>query len=409
MFHFAKDPKASFEEKLRLEMEGMRATHVPGSPGWNWFLNQPILKKDDSTCEIEDLSGKKRTLVDFTTNNYLGFSCHEEVIKAGKEALNVYGAGVCSSRLLGGHTKQTEHLEAKIAMFLKREAALVYSSSYAVNLGIFGKFLGKDDVVLSDQLNHASLIDGIRMSSAKRLIYKHLDMDNLEQMLESVKDSNIKMIVTDGVFSMDGEYCPLPRIKQLAEKFGAVIFLDDCHGFGVSGTTGKGTEEHYGMEGCADILVGTLGKAFGGMGGIVAGSRDFIDLLARTSRTFVFSTSLTPATVGTSIKALDLLIENPSILTKLRSNTKLFREGMKTLGYEVKGTDHPCCPVMIRDDIKTWKVSDYLYQHGVLASWIVVPVCAPGQQKLRIIIKASHTEGQIEKLLDLFKLALDIE
>ena len=173
----------------------------------------------------------------------------------------------------------------------------------------------------------------------------------------------------------------------------------------MSGATGQGTEEYFGMEGAADILVGTLGKAFGSMGGVVAGKQDFIDLLARTSRTFVFSTSLTPATVGTSLKALDLLVENPSILTKLQDNTLRFRQGMETLGYEVKGTDHPCCPVMIRDDTLTWKVSDFLFKNGVLASWIVVPVCAPGQQKLRIIIKASHSLDDIDKLLGLFRSA----
>ena len=173
----------------------------------------------------------------------------------------------------------------------------------------------------------------------------------------------------------------------------------------MSGSTGQGTEEYFGMEGAADILVGTLGKAFGSMGGVVAGKQDFIDLLARTSRTFVFSTSLTPATVGTSLKALDLLVENPSILTKLQDNTLRFRQGMETLGYEVKGTDHPCCPVMIKDDTLTWKVSDFLFKNGVLASWIVVPVCAPGQQKLRIIIKASHSLDDIDKLLGLFRSA----
>ena len=184
-----------------------------------------------------------------------------------------------------------------------------------------------------------------------------------------------------------------------------MIFLDDCHGIGVSGATGQGTEEYFGMEGAADILVGTLGKAFGSMGGVVAGNRHLIDLLARTSRTFVFSTSLTPATVGTSLKALQLLNENPSIIAKLQENTLRFREGMKRIGYEVKGTDHPCCPVMIRDDVLTWKISDFLFKNGVFAAWIVTPITAPGQQKLRIIIKASHSVQDIDKLLGLFKTA----
>ena len=228
-------------------------------------------------------------------------------------------------------------------------------------------------------------------------------MDDLEKKLIMAEKAKIKMIVTDGVFSMDGQVCPLPDIRLLADKYGAVVLVDDCHGVGVIGATGRGTEEYYNMQGAADIITSNLSKALGGSSaGFVAGSSNLVNLLRRVSRTFVFTTAISPATAACSDKILEILQREPEILRRLRENTRMFREGMRKAGYEVKGVDHPCCPVMLRDDVLTWKVANHLFQGGVFVPWVVVPVCDPGEQKIRVMISAAHTKEHINKALQLF-------
>eukprot|EP00092_Neocalanus_flemingeri_P014356 GFUD01015486.1.p1 GENE.GFUD01015486.1~~GFUD01015486.1.p1 ORF type:complete len:413 (-),score=130.19 GFUD01015486.1:19-1257(-) len=403
MFQYANKDKTSLSAKLHEEMEGMRANHVKGSPGWDWFLNQVLTKRTDATCTVEDLDGEEKDLINMSSNTYLGLSCHPEVRQAGQEALEEFGSGVCSSRLIGGNLSLFKDLERKLATFLGKEDSLIYSSGSAANLGIFQVLLGPQDVLLSDKLNHASLIDGMRLSKATKLVYNHLDMKDLEKKLILAEKAKIKMIVTDGAFSMDGQVCPLPEIRRLADKYGAVVLVDDCHGVGVIGKTGRGTEEYHHMEGGADIITANLSKALGGgSGGIIAGSKDLIDLLRRVSRTFVFSSALSPATVACSSKVLDILIRDPAILEKLKRNTMMFRNGMKKAGFEVKGVDHPCCPVMLREDVLTWKVANHLFQNGIFVPWVVVPVSEEGEQKIRVMINAAHSEEQIQKALDLF-------
>lgn len=381
----------------------MRANHVAGSPGWDWFLNQVITKRTDSTCLIEDLEGEDRDLVNMSSNTYLGLSCHPEVVQAGQAALEEFGSGVCSSRLIGGNIKLFRDLERKLAEFVGKEEAIIYTSGSAANMGIFQVLLGNQDVVLSDSLNHASLIDGMRLSKAIKLIYEHLDMEDLEAKLILAAKAKIKMIVTDGAFSMDGQVCPLPDIKRLADKYGAVVLVDDCHGTGVIGATGRGTEEYHNMMGSADIITSSLSKALGGSAaGMIAGSRDLIGLLRRVSRTFVFTTAISPAAAACSNKILDILKRDIHILDNLKKNTIMFRKGMVEAGFVVKGTDHPCCPVMLRDDVLTWKVANHLFQNGVFVPWIVVPVCEEGDQKIRVMINAAHSQEQIQKTLDLF-------
>ena len=228
-------------------------------------------------------------------------------------------------------------------------------------------------------------------------------MQDLEKKIILAEKAKMKMIVTDGAFSMDGEVCPLPEIRKLADKYGAVVLVDDCHGIGVIGKTGRGTEEYHHMKGGADIITANLSKALGGSSaGFVAGSQDLIDLLRRLSRTFVFSTALSPATVACSSKVLDILMRDKTILEKLQKNTMMFRNGMKEAGFELKGTNHPCCPVMLRHDVVACKVANYLFQHGIFAPCIVVPLCEEGEQKIRVMINAAHSEEQIQETLALF-------
>merc|ERR1712002_921242 len=297
------------------------------------------------------IAGGSDAVLNFCSNNYLGLSNHPEVVEAGVAALRSHGAGMSSVRFICGTQDIHKQLEEKISKFHGREDSILYPSCFDANAGLFEQICGPEDALFSDELNHASIIDGIRLCKSKKYRYKHKNMDDLEKMLVESQDKRSRLIVTDGVFSMDGNVCPLPAIKALAEKYNAMIFIDECHATGFFGKTGRGTEEFYGMEGSVDIINSTLGKALGGAsGGYTTGSKQLISLLRQRSRPYSFSNSLPPPVVASASKVFDMLFESSNLVEKINSNTKRFRDSMTAAGFTIAGEDHAICPVMLMDE-----------------------------------------------------------
>merc|ERR1711936_475596 len=297
------------------------------------------------------IAGGSDAVLNFCSNNYLGLSNHPEVVEAGVAALRSHGAGVSSVRFICGTQNIHKQLEAKIARFHEREASILYPSCFDANAGLFEQICGPEDAILSDELNHASIIDGIRLTKSRKYRYKHKDMADLEKGLQDSQDGRSRLIVTDGVFSMDGNVCPLPDIKRLAEKYKALIFIDECHATGFFGKTGRGTEEFYGMEGSVDIINSTLGKALGGAsGGYTTGSKQLISLLRQRSRPYSFSNSLPPPVVASASKVFDMLMSDNSLVKKISENTMRFRRSMTAAGFTIAGENHPISPVMLMDE-----------------------------------------------------------
>jgi glycine C-acetyltransferase len=357
-----------------------------------------------------------REVVMLASNNYLGMSNHPLVRKAAIEGIKRFGYGLASVRFLTG--TQTIHieLEKKISKFLKTEDTILFSSSFGANVALFSALtnekLGFDnykDVIYSDKLNHASIIDGQRLCRpdvTDRKIYDHADVANLERQLEEDKEKKyrIRMIATDGVFSMEGDMAPLPRIVELAEKYNAVVFVDDAHGIGVCGKTGRGTPEHFGLTGKIGITVGTLGKAIGGAaGGFISGSKELITYMRQKGRPYVFSNSLPPAVVCGSIAAFDLLMKDRSIIKRLRENTAYFRKEIKDLGFKIIDGSHPIVPIMLGEASVAQEMSAQLLKAGVYIKGLWYPVVPNGEARLRAQISAALTRKEIDKALEAFE------
>ena len=355
--------------------------------------------------------GKKKVLM-FASNNYLGLANHSEIIKASKEAMDKYGFGLSSVRFIAGTGTIHKILEKKLAEFLGTEDAILYSTNFMANLGFFASITNETlgnaehiDAIYSDELNHASIIDAFKLCKKEKVvkrIYPHGDTVVLAQMLEEDREKGyrFKIIVTDGVFSMEGYLADLPKIKELAEKYGALLFVDDAHAVGVLGKTGAGTPEHYGLHGKIDVLSGTFGKALGGaVGGYIAGKRQIIELLRQKSRTYLFSNSLPPSVVMASIKALDLLKEKPELLAKIKENSNYFRTEAKKLGFNVLDGEHPIVPVMLGDAAKTQEMSKKLLEKGLFVVGLWFPVVPENTARLRFQISAAHTREQLDQAL----------
>ncbi len=353
----------------------------------------------------------------FGSNNYLGLANHPAILKATKDALDTYGFGLSSVRFISGTETIHKKLEKKLADFLGTEDSILYSTNFMSNLGFFASItneaFGGDgkhlDVIYSDELNHASIIDSFKLCKKENVvkrIYSHGDIAMLEKMLEEDKDKGyrFKTIVTDGVFSMEGYLADLPAIKKLADKYEAMLFVDDAHAVGVIGKSGAGTPEHYGMHGQVDVISGTFGKALGGaVGGYVAGKKELIELLRQKSRTYMFSNSLPPSVVMASIKALDLLKEEAELLDKVKENAKYFRDGAKNLGFKVLDGIHPIVPVMLGDASTTQEVSKKLLEKGLYVVGLWFPVVPEGQARLRFQVSAAHTKDQLDRALQILK------
>jgi glycine C-acetyltransferase len=336
-------------------------------------------------------------------NNYLGLADDPRVIAAARAALDRWGYGMASVRFICGTQEQHKELERDIAAFLGMEDSILYSSCFDANGGLFETLLAAEDAVISDELNHASIIDGVRLSKAQRFRYKNCDMADLEKQLEAAKDARYRLIATDGVFSMDGYIAPLKHICDLAERHNALVMVDDSHAVGFMGASGRGTHEHSGVMGRVDILTGTLGKALGGAsGGYIAASKPVVDLLRQRSRPYLFSNSLAPSIVAASIETLKILRSSHDLPRRLMSNTAFFRRRMTELGLNILPGEHPIVPVMVGDAAKAARMADYLLERGVYVIGFSYPVVPLGKARIRTQVCAAHTEEQLSRAAELF-------
>ncbi len=349
---------------------------------------------------------KDEKVINFCANNYLGLASNDEIIDAAKRALDTHGFGLASVRFICGTQDIHKDLENKISNFLETEDTILYAAAFDANGGLFEPLFDHNDAIVSDSLNHASIIDGIRLCKAARFRYKNNDMKDLEQKLIESSNYRNRVIVTDGVFSMDGTIAKLDKICELAKKYNSLVFVDDCHATGFVGKNGKGSQEENNVIGKIDIITGTLGKALGGgSGGFTSGKKEIIDILRQKSRPYLFSNTLAPAIVGASLKAIDLIENNKSIISKLNENTTYFRNLIKELGFDIKGDNHPIVPVMIYDDKIASEMSDYLLKNGIYVVGFSYPVVPKGLARIRVQISSSHNKKQIDKAVSLFKKA----
>jgi glycine C-acetyltransferase len=347
-------------------------------------------------------------VLNFCANNYLGLADDPRIIFAAKEALNQWGFGLASVRFICGTQDVHKQLERRMSAFLGTEDTILYSSCFDANGGLFETLLNDRDAVISDELNHASIIDGIRLCRAKRLRYRNRDMADLEKQLQEAQEARRRLIATDGVFSMDGYVAPLDEICDLAERYQAMVMVDDSHAVGFIGDHGRGTPELHGVADRVDLVTGTLGKALGGAsGGYTSGRQEIIDLLRQRSRPYLFSNSVAPAVVGASLKVLDLLETGDDLRARLRENTAWFRERMTELGFDILPGDHPIVPVMIGDAAKATRMADLLLQKGVYVIGFSYPVVPVGKARIRTQISAAHSAADLEKAADAFAAARD--
>ena len=336
-------------------------------------------------------------------NNYLGLSSHPDVIQASKDALDSHGFGMSSVRFICGTQDIHKELEAKIAKFYGTEDTILYAAAFDANGGVFEPLFGVEDAIISDELNHASIIDGIRLCKAQRYRYKHSDMNDLEDQLKKAQDQRFRVIVTDGVFSMDGDIAKMDQICALADKYDALVMTDECHSAGFIGKTGRGVPEHCGVLDRVDIITGTLGKALGGaMGGYTTGKKEIIDMLRQRSRQYLFSNSLAPSIVGASIKVFDILSANTDLRDTLEVNTKYFKDRIIAAGFYIKPGDSPIVPVMLYDAALSQQFADLLLKEGVYAIGFFYPVVAKGAARIRTQISAAHSQADLDKAIAAF-------
>ncbi|WP_070138382.1 glycine C-acetyltransferase [Crocinitomix algicola] len=337
-------------------------------------------------------------------NNYLGLSSHPKVIEGAKKALDSHGFGMSSVRFICGTQDIHKTLERKISEFLGMEDTILYAAAFDANGGVFEPLFGKEDAIISDELNHASIIDGVRLCKAARYRYKNSDMADLEEQLKAAQSHRNRIIVTDGVFSMDGYVAKLDQICDLAEKYDALVMVDDCHATGFIGKTGRGTHEHNNVMGRVDIITGTLGKALGGaMGGFTAAKKEIIDMLRQRSRPYLFSNSLAPSIVGASIAVFDLLSESTELRDRLEENAAYFKAGVKKAGLDVREGDSPIVPVMLYDAKIAQEFAAKLLDEGVYAIGFFYPVVPKEQARIRVQLSAAHTKAQLDKAIAAFE------
>ena len=345
------------------------------------------------------------SVLNMCANNYLGLANHPAIVKAAKEALDRWGYGLSSVRFICGKQAIHQQLEEALSRFLGTDDTILYSSCFDANGGLFETLLDAEDAVISDELNHASIIDGIRLCKAKRYRYRNGDMGDLEEKLKQAKaEARYTLVATDGVFSMDGYLAKLGEICSLAEKYDALVMVDDSHAVGFMGKNGRGTPEHCGVEGRVDIITGTLGKALGGAsGGYTTGRKEIIELLRQRSRPYLFSNSVSPAIVAASLKVLDLLQESGELRERLKENTRFFREQMTALGFSIQPGEHPIVPIMIGDAARATQMADALLKKGIYVVGFSYPVVPQGKARIRVQISAAHTRADLEFAVKSFK------
>lgn len=343
------------------------------------------------------------SVLNFCANNYLGLSSHPAVTEAARQAIDSHGFGMSSVRFICGTQDIHKTLEDKLSSFLGAEDTILYAAAFDANGGVFEPLLGKEDAIISDQLNHASIIDGVRLCKAQRFRYKHNDMADLEEQLKAASTARTKVIVTDGVFSMDGTIAQLDKICDLADKYEALVMVDECHATGFVGKTGRGTIEHCDVIGRVDIITGTLGKALGGAsGGFTSGRKEIVDMLRQRSRPYLFSNTLAPSIVGASIAVLDMLSETTALRDKLEENTLYFREKMAAAGFDIKPGTHAIVPVMLYDAPLAQEFADKLLQKGIYVIGFFYPVVPKGEARIRVQLSAGHERAHLDKAIQAF-------
>ena len=359
----------------------------------------PYYRKIESDQDTEVLIDGKKVLM-FGSNAYLGLTNHPEVKAAAIAAVEKYGTGCAGSRFLNGTLDSHLELEKRLAAFAGKEDAIIFSTGFQVNLGVISCLLGREDYIIWDALDHASIIEGIRLSPAKSLRYKHNDMEALERRLKQCEDGKIKLIVVDGVFSMEGDLCKLPEIIKLAEKYGASVMVDEAHGFGVLGDHGRGVCNHFGLTDKVDLIMGTFSKSFASIGGFIAGSKTTINYIRHHARSYIFSASCTPAATAAASKALDIMLREPERVQALQEKTQYCLERFRSLGFEIGNTSTPIIPLFVRDNEKTFRVTAALFHEGVFVNPVVAPAVAPEDTLIRFSLMATHTYEQLDRAID---------
>jgi len=385
---------ASMKEIVSAELQNIRDAGT-------WKSERVITTKQAAKIKV---FGRDDEILNFCANNYLGLSSHPEVIEASKKALDDYGAGLSSVRFICGTQDIHKELEEKISRFHGTEDTILYISCFDANAGIFETLLTKDDAVLSDELNHASIIDGIRLCKAQKSRYIHRNMQDLEQKLQDSQEARMRLIVTDGVFSMDGNVAPLKEICDLADKYNSMVFIDECHATGFMGQNGRGTPEYLNVESRIDIINSTLGKALGGAaGGYTTGPSELIQLLRNRSRPYLFSNTLPPPVVASASKVFDMLFESNELVDKLAINTKIFRTRMKAAGFTIGGDDeHPIAPVMLGEARLATQFADEMLDQGIYVIGFSFPVVPKGKARIRVQLSAAHSEEDVHRAVDAF-------
>ncbi len=382
------------KEQLQKELEEIKD---------NGLYKKERIITSPQDAEITISTGEK--VINFCANNYLGLSSNKEVIQAAKDAMDTHGFGMSSVRFICGTQDIHKELEQKIADFYQTEDTILYAAAFDANGGVFEPLLGEEDAIISDSLNHASIIDGVRLCKAARYRYENSNMEDLEKQLIAAneKGARFKIIVTDGVFSMDGLVAPLDKICDLAEKYDAMVMIDECHAAGFIGETGRGTLEEKGVMGRIDIITGTLGKALGGaMGGYTTGKKEIIEMLRQRSRPYLFSNSLAPAIVGASIKVFEMLSNDTSLRDKLAENTAYFKKGMKAAGFDIIDGDSAIVPVMLYDAKLSQQMADMLLEEGIYVIGFFFPVVPKGKARIRVQLSAAHNKEHLDKAINAF-------
>jgi len=383
----------NLQDRLQEELENLREQGLYNNI-------QTLESPQGAWVEIE---GQEK--LNFCSNNYLGLANHPEVVNAAQRAVEQYGVGPGAVRTIAGTMELHRELEKKLAEFKKAEATITFQSGFNANLAVIPAIMNKQDIIISDELNHASIIDGCRLSGADIRIYQHADLDSLREQLEQARedDPGKIMVVTDGVFSMDGDITPLPEIVDLAREFDAIVMVDDAHGEGVLGSHGRGIVDHFELHSQVDIEIGTFSKAFGTMGGCASGSKTLIEYLEQQARPFLFSSAVTPADVAATIKAVEILQKDDELVQKLWNNKEIFQEKMKQAGFDVGKTVTPITPVMIGDAKTAQKFSERLMEEGIFATSLGFPTVPRGKARIRVMLSATHSQDDLEFALDKFK------
>jgi len=380
-------------------------------------MSDPLAFLDDEIAELRErglfrwpreLQGEQapvcmydgRRVINLCSNNYLGLASDPRLKEAARRAIDEYGVGSGAVRTIAGNMTIHQALERRLAAFKRAEAALLFQSGFTANAGTVAAILGKEDVVVSDELNHASIIDGCRLSGAERKVFPHKDIAAARQCLEASRTARRVLVITDGVFSMDGDLARLADLAAVAREFGAIMMVDDAHASGVVGAGGRGTVEHFHLHGMVDIQVGTLSKAWACLGGYVAGSRRLVEYLMNRARPLLFSTSHPPSVAATAIAALDLIEAEPGLIDRLWENTRFFKAGLRDLGYDTGLSETPITPVMIGDEAQAMRFSDRLFEEGVFALGIAYPTVPRGKARVRTIVTAGHTRDDLSRALD---------